>query len=42
MPMQMNEYNDTLTAMIIKRIAVQNAESVKVWFDCGMEMDESL
>jgi len=42
MPMQMNEYDDTLTAMIIKRIAVQNAESVKVWFDCGMEMDESL
>jgi DNA invertase Pin-like site-specific DNA recombinase len=42
MPMQMNEYDDTLTAMIIKRITVQNAESVKVWFDCGIEMDEIL
>ncbi len=42
MPMQMNEYDDTLTAMIIKRVRVQGAGGIKVYFDCGIELEESL
>jgi hypothetical protein len=38
----MYEYDDTLTSLIVKRVTVQGADSIKVYFDCGVEMEENL
>lgn len=42
MPIRMYEYDDTLTSLIVKRVTVQSADSIKVYFDCGVELEESL
>lgn len=42
MPIRMYEYDDTLTSLIVKRVTVQGADSIKVYFDCGVETEENL
>jgi len=42
MPIRMAEYDDTLTALIIDRIVVQSSDRIKIWFACGIEMEETL
>lgn len=42
MPIRMYKYDDTLTGLIVNRIMVQNAGSIRIWFDCGIDMEETL
>jgi hypothetical protein len=42
MPLRMDEYDDALAALIIERVTVASANSVKVRFVCGIELEISL